>query len=70
MDANIDNTYNNLLLAFCVLVFKLFSAAVINEWLSLGLTCLSIISVILLIIINFKKAYNIIFKKDETNSTS
>jgi len=36
-----------------------------DESLDLALTCLSIVSVILLIVINFKKAWNIIFKKKQ-----
>ena len=59
----IDNTYNNLILGFAVFSFKILAVLSMHEGLDLALTCLSIISVLLLIVINFKKAWNIIFKK-------
>ena len=58
----IDNTHNNLILGFAVFSFKVLAVLSMHEGLDLALTCLSIISVILLIVINFKKAWNIIFK--------
>lgn len=58
----IDNTNNNLILGFAVFSFKVLAVLSMHEGLDLALTCLSIISVILLIVINFKKAWNIIFK--------
>lgn len=61
----IDNTYNNLILGFAVFSFKVLAVLSMHEGLDLALTCLSIISVILLIVINFKKAWNIIFKKKQ-----
>ena len=61
----IDNTHNNLILGFAVFSFKVLAVLSMHEGLDLALTCLSIISVILLIVINFKKAWNIIFKKKE-----
>ena len=65
----IDNTNNNLILGFAVFSFKVLAVLSMHEGLDLALTCLSIISVILLIVINFKKAWNVIFKpknkKDE-----
>ncbi len=59
----IDNTNNNLILGFAVFSFKVLAVLSMHEGLDLALTCLSIISVILLIVINFKKAWNVIFKK-------
>lgn len=61
----IDNTNNNLILGFAVFSFKVLAVLSMHEGLDLALTCLSIISVILLIVINFKKAWNVIFKKKE-----
>lgn len=61
----IDNTYNNLILGFAVFSFKVLAVLSMHEGLDLALTCLSIISVILLIVINFKKAWNVIFKKKQ-----
>ena len=58
----IDNTQNNLILGFAVFSFKVLAVLSMHEGLDLALTCLSIVSVILLIVINFKKAWNIIFK--------
>ena len=58
----IDNTNNNLILGFAVFSFKVLAVLSMHEGLDLALTCLSIVSVILLIVINFKKAWNIIFK--------
>lgn len=58
----IDNTHNNLILGFAVFSFKVLAVLSMHEGLDLALTCLSIVSVILLIVINFKKAWNIIFK--------
>lgn len=58
----IDNTNNNLILGFAVFSFKVLAVLSMHEGLDLALTCLSIISVILLIVINFKKAWNVIFK--------
>jgi hypothetical protein len=63
MMQEIDNTYNNLILGFAVFSFKILAVLSMHEGLDLALTCLSIISVLLLIVINFKKAWNIIFKK-------
>jgi len=63
MMQEIDNTYNNLILGFAVFSFKVLAVLSMHEGLDLALTCLSIISVILLIVINFKKAWNVIFKK-------
>jgi hypothetical protein len=69
MMQEIDNTNNNLILGFAVFSFKVLAVLSMHEGLDLALTCLSIISVILLIVINFKKAWNVIFKpknkKDE-----
>jgi hypothetical protein len=65
MMQEIDNTHNNLILGFAVFSFKVLAVLSMHEGLDLALTCLSIISVILLIVINFKKAWNIIFKKKE-----
>jgi hypothetical protein len=65
MMQEIDNTYNNLILGFAVFSFKVLAVLSMHEGLDLALTCLSIISVILLIVINFKKAWNVIFKKKE-----
>lgn len=62
MMQEIDNTHNNLILGFAVFSFKVLAVLSMHEGLDLTLTCLSIISVILLIVINFKKAWNIIFK--------
>lgn len=62
MMQEIDNTHNNLILGFAVFSFKVLAVLSMHEGLDLALTCLSIISVILLIVINFKKAWNIIFK--------
>jgi len=62
MMQEIDNTNNNLILGFAVFSFKVLAVLSMHEGLDLALTCLSIISVILLIVINFKKAWNIIFK--------
>lgn len=62
MMQEIDNTYNNLILGFAVFSFKVLAVLSMHEGLNLALTCLSIISVILLIVINFKKAWNVIFK--------
>ncbi len=61
----IDNTNNNLILGFAVFSFKVLAVLSMHEGLDLALTCLSIISVILLIVINFKKAWNVIFKKKQ-----
>lgn len=61
----IDNTNNNLILGFAVFSFKVLAVLSMHEGLDLALTCLSIVSVILLIVINFKKAWNVIFKKKE-----
>ena len=58
----IDNTNNNLILGFAVFSFKVLAVLSMHDGLDLALTCLSIVSVILLIVINFKKAWNIIFK--------
>ncbi len=58
----IDNTHNNLILGFAVFSFKVLAVLSMHEGLDLALTCLSIVSVILLIVINFKKAWNVIFK--------
>lgn len=58
----IDNTHNNLILGFAVFSFKVLAVLSMHEGLDLALTCLSIVSVLLLIVINFKKAWNIIFK--------
>lgn len=70
MMQEIDNTYNNLILGFAVFSFKVLAVLSMHEGLDLALTCLSIVSVILLIVINFKKAWNVIFKKkkDEDNN--
>jgi hypothetical protein len=65
MMQEIDNTNNNLILGFAVFSFKVLAVLSMHEGLDLALTCLSIISVILLIVINFKKAWNVIFKKKE-----
>jgi len=65
MMQEIDNTYNNLILGFAVFSFKVLAVLSMHEGLDLALTCLSIVSVILLIVINFKKAWNVIFKKKE-----
>jgi hypothetical protein len=65
MMQEIDNTNNNLILGFAVFSFKVLAVLSMHEGLDLALTCLSIISVILLIVINFKKAWNIIFKKKQ-----
>ena len=62
MMQEIDNTNNNLILGFAVFSFKVLAVLSMHEGLDLALTCLSIVSVILLIVINFKKAWNIIFK--------
>ena len=62
MMQEIDNTNNNLILGFAVFSFKVLAVLSMHEGLNLALTCLSIISVILLIVINFKKAWNVIFK--------
>jgi hypothetical protein len=62
MMQEIDNTNNNLILGFAVFSFKVLAVLSMHEGLDLALTCLSIISVILLIVINFKKAWNVIFK--------
>ena len=62
MMQEIDNTHNNLILGFAVFSFKVLAVLSMHEGLDLALTCLSIVSVILLIVINFKKAWNIIFK--------
>ena len=62
MMQEIDNTHNNLILGFAVFSFKVLAVLSMHEGLNLALTCLSIISVILLIVINFKKAWNVIFK--------
>jgi len=62
MMQEIDNTHNNLILGFAVFSFKVLAVLSMHEGLDLALTCLSIISVILLIVINFKKAWNVIFK--------
>ena len=64
----IDNTNNNLILGFAVFSFKVLAVLSMHEGLDLALTCLSIISVILLIVINFKKAWNVIFKKKENEN--
>ena len=64
----IDNTYNNLILGFAVFSFKVLAVLSMHEGLDLALTCLSIISVLLLIVINFKKAWNVIFKKKENEN--
>ena len=66
----IDNTYNNLILGFAVFSFKILAVLSMHEGLDLALTCLSIISVLLLIVINFKKAWNIIFKKKEDENNN
>ena len=58
----IDNTHNNLILGFAVFSFKVLAVLSMHEGLDLALTCLSIVSVLLLIVINFKKAWNVIFK--------
>ena len=58
----IDNTNNNLILGFAVFSFKVLAVLSMHEGLDLALTCLSIVSVVLLIVINFKKAWNVIFK--------
>jgi hypothetical protein len=63
MMQEIDNTNNNLILGFAVFSFKILAVLSMHEGLDLALTCLSIISVLLLIVINFKKAWNVIFKK-------
>jgi len=63
MHSHIDNTYNNLILAFFVFAFKVLAVLSMLESLNLLLTILSIISVSLLIVINFKKAWRTIFKK-------
>jgi hypothetical protein len=65
MMQEIDNTNNNLILGFAVFSFKILAVLSMHEGLDLALTCLSIISVLLLIVINFKKAWNIIFKKKQ-----
>jgi hypothetical protein len=65
MMQEIDNTNNNLILGFAVFSFKVLAVLSMHEGLDLALTCLSIVSVILLIVINFKKAWNIIFKKKQ-----
>ena len=62
MMQEIDNTNNNLILGFAVFSFKVLAVLSMHEGLDLALTCLSIVSVILLIVINFKKAWNVIFK--------
>lgn len=62
MMQEIDNTHNNLILGFAVFSFKVLAVLSMHEGLDLALTCLSIVSVILLIVINFKKAWNVIFK--------
>lgn len=62
MMQEIDNTNNNLILGFAVFSFKVLAVLSMHEGLDLALTCLSIVSVLLLIVINFKKAWNIIFK--------
>lgn len=62
MMQEIDNTQNNLILGFAVFSFKVLAVLSMHEGLDLALTCLSIVSVILLIVINFKKAWNIVFK--------
>lgn len=62
MMQEIDNTNNNLILGFAVFSFKVLAVLSMHESLDLALTCLSIVSVVLLIVINFKKAWNIIFK--------
>jgi len=69
MMQEIDNTHNNLILGFAVFSFKVLAVLSMHEGLDLALTCLSIVSVLLLIVINFKKAWNIIFKnkQDERN---
>jgi hypothetical protein len=68
MMQEIDNTNNNLILGFAVFSFKVLAVLSMHEGLDLALTCLSIISVILLIVINFKKAWNVIFKKKENEN--
>jgi len=65
MMQEIDNTNNNLILGFAVFSFKVLAVLSMHEGLDLALTCLSIVSVILLIVINFKKAWNVIFKKKQ-----
>jgi hypothetical protein len=70
MMQEIDNTYNNLILGFAVFSFKVLAVLSMHEGLDLALTCLSIISVILLIVINFKKAWNVIFKKKEDENNN
>jgi hypothetical protein len=65
MMQEIDNTHNNLILGFAVFSFKVLAVLSMHEGLDLALTCLSIVSVLLLIVINFKKAWNIIFKKKQ-----
>ena len=65
MMQEIDNTHNNLILGFAVFSFKVLAVLSMHEGLDLALTCLSIVSVILLIVINFKKAWNVIFKKKQ-----
>jgi len=65
MMQEIDNTHNNLILGFAVFSFKVLAVLSMHEGLDLALTCLSIISVLLLIVINFKKAWNVIFKKKQ-----
>lgn len=62
MMQEIDNTHNNLILGFAVFSFKVLAVLSMHEGLDLALTCLSIVSVLLLIVINFKKAWNVIFK--------
>lgn len=62
MMQEIDNTNNNLILGFAVFSFKILAVLSMHEGLDLALTCLSLVSVILLIVINFKKAWNVIFK--------
>jgi hypothetical protein len=68
MMQEIDNTNNNLILGFAVFSFKVLAVLSMHEGLDLALTCLSIVSVILLIVINFKKAWNVIFKKKENEN--
>jgi len=70
MTNDIDNTLSNLVLGFLVVYFKVLATFTLHESLDLILTCLSIFSVTLLIIINFKKAWNIIFKKKEDEDKS
>ena len=62
MDHSHESGISNIKLMICALIFKMAAEFTLSEFLDNLLTSLSILSVMLIIIINWKKAMNVLFK--------